>query len=401
MQAVDSSLEQARRNARRVLAGVSTVAFATSLFGRAIDPIIPPIAIDLGVAIETVALLSTAFSLPFALIQPVLGPLADAFGKTRIMTGCLLILVATAAIGTIATNFSTLLASRVLAGIAAGGIFPVSLAIVGDLVPVAERQIALGRYLAVVISGNFLGGSLSGAVADLIGWRGVFVVIGCCGAAAFVASRFGFAGQEKPAGAHLEIKAIPGLFRDILRGRRAKICYAAVFLEGVAIFGLFPYVALLLLDRGEPRASIAGLVLGGFALGGVAYALMVRTLVGRFGPKRLMLGGAAIAAVALLGAALRVPWSAEMAVFAVIGYGFYMLHGCIQVQATEIAPSARGAAMALHSFFFFTGQAIGPVFYGFGLIHFGAVMTLALAGTMLLVVGLLASRLVPDRSAIV
>ena len=401
MQAVDSSLEEARRNARRVLAGVSTVAFATSLFGRAIDPIIPPIAIDLGVAIETVALLSTAFSLPFALIQPVLGPLADAFGKTRIMTGCLLILVATAAIGAIATNFSTLLASRVLAGIAAGGIFPVSLAIVGDLVPVAERQIALGRYLAVVISGNFLGGSLSGAVADLIGWRGVFVVIGCCGAAAFVASRFGFAGQEKPAGAHLEIKAIPGLFRDILRGRRAKICYAAVFLEGVAIFGLFPYVALLLLDRGEPRASIAGLVLGGFALGGVAYALMVRTLVGRFGPKRLMLGGAAIAAVALLGAALRVPWSAEMAVFAVIGYGFYMLHGCIQVQATEIAPSARGAAMALHSFFFFTGQAIGPVLYGFGLIHFGAVMTLALAGTMMLVVGLLASRLVPDRSALV
>ena len=401
MQAVDSSLEEARRNARRVLAGVSTVAFATSLFGRAIDPIIPPIAIDLGVAIETVALLSTAFSLPFALIQPVLGPLADAFGKTRIMTGCLLILVATAAIGAIATNFSTLLASRVLAGIAAGGIFPVSLAIVGDLVPVAERQIALGRYLAVVISGNFLGGSLSGAVADLIGWRGVFVVIGCCGAAAFVASRFGFAGQEKPAGAHLEIKAIPGLFRDILRGRRAKICYAAVFLEGVAIFGLFPYVALLLLDRGEPRASIAGLVLGGFALGGVAYALMVRTLVGRFGPKRLMLGGAAVAAVALLGAALRVPWSAEMAVFAVIGYGFYMLHGCIQVQATEIAPSARGAAMALHSFFFFTGQAIGPVLYGFGLIHFGAVMTLALAGTMMLVVGLLASRLVPDRSALV
>jgi predicted MFS family arabinose efflux permease len=114
-----------------------------------------------------------------------------------------------------------------------------------------------------------------------------------------------------------------------------------------------------------------------------------------------MLGGAAIAAVALLGAALRVPWSAEMAVFAVIGYGFYMLHGCIQVQATEIAPSARGAAMALHSFFFFTGQAIGPVLYGFGLIHFGAVMTLALAGTMMLVVGLLASRLVPDRSALV
>src|SRR5437667_8863324 len=216
MQAVDTPLELARRNARRVLAGVSTVAFATSLFSRAIDPIIPPIASDLGVAPETVALLSTAFALPFALIQPILGPLADAFGKTRIMTSCLVVLIATAAIGATATSFPVLLASRILAGIAAGGIFPVSLAIVGDLVPVAERQIALGRYLAVVISGNFLGASLAGAVADLIGWRGVFVVIGGCGIIAFVASRFGFAGQEKPAGARLEIHAVPRMLGSIL-----------------------------------------------------------------------------------------------------------------------------------------------------------------------------------------
>jgi predicted MFS family arabinose efflux permease len=401
MQAVDTSLELARRNARRVLAAVSTVAFATSLFSRAIDPIIPPIAADLRVAPETVALLSTAFALPFALIQPILGPLADAFGKTRIMTVCLVVLIATAAIGATATSFPALLASRVLAGIAAGGIFPVSLAIVGDLVPVAERQIALGRYLAVVISGNFLGGSLAGVVADLIGWRGVFVVIGCCGAAAFVGSRFGFAAQEGPTGTRLQILAIPGLFRSIVSNPRAKICYAAVFLEGLAIFGLFPYVALLLLGRGESRASIAGLVLGGFALGGVCYALMVRMLVRKFHTNRLMLGGAVVAALALLAAAFNVPWTAEMGVFGFIGYGFYMLHGCIQVQATEIAPGARGAAMALHSFFFFTGQAIGPVFYGFGFLHFGTVPTLAVGGSVMLVVGVLASRLVPDRSPIV
>jgi hypothetical protein len=262
MQAVDTPLELARRNARRVLTAVSTVAFATSLFSRAIDPIIPPIAADLRVAPETVALLSTAFSLPFALIQPILGPLADAFGKTRIMTVCLIVLIATAAIGAMATSFPALLASRVLAGIAAGGIFPVSLAIVGDLVPVAERQIALGRYLAVVISGNFLGGSLAGVVADLIGWRGVFVVIGCCGAAAFVGSRFGFAAQERATGTRLQILAIPGLFRSIVSNPRAKICYTAVFLEGLAIFGLFPYVALLLLGRGGGQSVNRGSGLG-------------------------------------------------------------------------------------------------------------------------------------------
>src|SRR5579863_10708361 len=55
---------------------------------------------------------------------------------------------------------------------------------------------------------------------------------------------------------------------------------------------------------------------------------------------------------------------------ALIGFGFYMLHGCIQVQATEIAPDARGAAVSFHCFFFL-GQAIGPVGYGQGLAHAG------------------------------
>jgi predicted MFS family arabinose efflux permease len=381
-----------------VLAGVSTVAFATSLFSRAVDPIVPAIAADLGVTPERVALLSTAFALPFALIQPILGPLADAFGKTRVMTACLLALIATAAIGATATSFPVLMASRILAGIAAGGVFPVSLAIVGDLVPVTERQIALGRYLALVISGNFLGASLAGAVADWIGWRGVFVVVGSFGVAAFLGSRFGFAGQARSTGTGLRIQAVPKLFGAIFRNPRTKVCYGAVLLEGVAILGLFPYVALLLLDRGEGRASIAGLVLGGFALGGVAYAIMVRPLLARLGPNRLMLGGAILAAVALLGAAFRIPWPAEMAAFALIGYGFYMLHACIQVHATELAPEARGAAMALHSFFFFTGQAIGPVLYGFGLVHFGAVTSLAIGSATILLVGIFTSRLLRDRT---
>ena len=90
-----------------------------------------------------------------------------------------------------------------------------------------------------------------------------------------------------------------------------------------------------------------------------------------------------------------------MAVFAVIGFGFYMLHGCIQVHATELAPGARGAAMALHSFFFFMGQAIGPLFYGFGLLHFGTVTTLALGGAVMLLVGVFTSRLLRQRSAAV
>ena len=81
--------------------------------------------------------------------------------------------------------------------------------------------------------------------------------------------------------------------------------------------------------------------------------------------------------------ALRVPWQVEFAELLVLGLGFYMLHGCIQVYVTELAPAARGSAMAGHSFFFFLGQAIGPVIYGIGLQSIG-ITPMLLTGAVVL-----------------
>ena len=59
-----------------------------------------------------------------------------------------------------------------------------------------------------------------------------------------------------------------------------------------------------------------------------------------------------------------------------MGWGFYMIHGCLQVFASELSVEARATALSLHSFFFFMGQTIGPIAYGFGIQHAGKVPTL-------------------------
>jgi predicted MFS family arabinose efflux permease len=393
----DGSLSASKSsNVRRILTAVSLVGFATALFARAVDPIIPPIAVDLHVPSESVALLSTAFSIPYALVQPALGPISDLWGKTRIVATCLLVLTCTSAAAALSSMFSVLLVSRVVAGMAAGGVFPVCLAIIGDLVPVAERQIAIGRYLAIVISGNFLGGALAGTTSDLIGWRGVFVLVGCCGVAGFGASLYGLQGPRLSA-RRQQSRPVLATFAAIFASPRARMCYSAVFLEGVAVLGLFPYVALMLVARGEKRAAIAGFVLSGFALGGIVYSVLVRVLVRRLSQARLMGLGGVIAAGGLLWAAWPASWQQMIANFAVIGFGFYMLHGCIQVQATEIAPDARGAAVSFHSFFFFLGQAIGPVLYGLGLAHGGLAPTLMVGAIVMAAVGLFCAAFLGDR----
>src|SRR5215831_1977287 len=222
----------------RVL-GLSMLAvFATTLFVRAVDPVIPSIAHDFAMDPHTVALLATAFSLPYAIMQPVLGGLADAWGKTRLMTWALVALVVSAGIGAVAQDFSVLLASRVLSGIVAGGVFPISVAIAADLVRVEERQVAVGRMLGAAMIGNVLGSPAAGVAADLIGWRGVFVGMGVLAAIAMVAAVVGFRGLRSSAATRVSLRALPSTYAAIFRNPLAKICYGAVLTEAICLFSL-------------------------------------------------------------------------------------------------------------------------------------------------------------------
>src|SRR3954469_19083667 len=94
---------------RRILITVWLAVFATSLFFRAVDPIIPQIANDLNETVAAVALLATAFALPYALMQPVLGALADMLGKTRMMFACLVVVTIATFGGALAPDLNTLM----------------------------------------------------------------------------------------------------------------------------------------------------------------------------------------------------------------------------------------------------------------------------------------------------
>ena len=50
----------------------------------------------------------------------------------------------------------------------------------------------------------------------------------------------------------------------------------AVFVEGCCVLGLFPFIAAFLFELGETSLSIAGLVIAGFAVGGLFYTLRFR-----------------------------------------------------------------------------------------------------------------------------
>ena len=372
---------------------MALVVFATSLFTRSIDPVIPQIAAGLNVAPTTAALLSTAFTLPYALIQPVLGALADMLSKTRLIIACMVVLgIATLLCG-LATNFEMLMTFRIIAGAASGGVFPIAFAVIGDRVPVAQRQVAIGRILAAAMSGNLLGATAAGVIGDLIDWRGVFFATGSvCLIVLLVAIPALRRVNEKPG--RFDLSTLMPNYRAIFGNPLAKYCFGAVFVEAVFMFGVFPYMAVMLSTEGETRASIAGLVLSGFAVGGIAYTFVVSRMLTLLGERRLMISGGVLMAICMCVIALRAPWPVEFVNFICLGFGFYMLHGCIQVYVTELAPSARATATSGHTAFFFLGQAIGPVVYGIGLGSVGIIPVLLCGAVVLMTTGLIcAARL--------
>lgn len=370
----------------RILNLIALIGFASSLFTRTADPIIPQIAAGLHVEPATAALLSTAYALPYALVQPVLGVLADMFNKARLMLICLAVLALASLMCALSTSFEMLVAARVLAGLASGGTVPIALAFVGDLVPVAGRQLAISRVLLALMTGNLLGAFGAGALADLFDWRAVFIVMAGLGFATLAVAVPGLRGVGK-AGGKFDLGSIGPNYRTIFSHPLAKICFGAVLLEGAFMYGVFPHMAELLHQAGETRASIAGLVIGGFGIGGAAYAFVVRWLLSRVGETWMMRSGGMAMGACLVVIALRLPWPFEFANFMVLGLAFYVLHAVIQVYASELAPAARGSALALHSFFFFLGQAAGPAIYGAAFALVGVTPILVFGALVLVTVG--------------
>src|SRR5947209_5186283 len=381
-----------------VLNIIALATFAASLSARALDPVLPHIAGDFGVSIATAAGFAAVFAFTFAIVQPVLGAAADLFGKARLMILCLGLLGFANILGALSTSFPLLFATRILAGIGSGGVFPVALGLTSDLVGPEKRQIAIGRTLAGSMTGNLLGASVSGLIGDFLGWRGVLAVLGALVILASIAVALGFRGARVKHPPKTSLSALKAGYRTIFTNPNAYVCYSAVFIEGCCVLGLFPYIASFLFELGQTSLSIAGIVIAGFAVGGLFYTLTVSRLLPWLGMKGMMIAGMTLVASQLVVVAFGPRWEVQALNLVVMGWGFYIAHGCLQVFASELSVEARATALSLHSFFFFMGQTVGPLAYGLGLQHGGKVPTLLVSAAIMVVLGFVCARLLKQRA---
>ncbi|MFM7779022.1 MAG: MFS transporter, partial [Alphaproteobacteria bacterium] len=277
----DEDAEKAKM--RRVLAIFGPAVFAGAFATRVTDPTVAEIAGEFSVTAAEAALLGTAYTLPFALVQPILGPVADSIGKRRIVMICVALLGIMLLAAAVSASFGWLMAFRAASGMAAGGMMPLTLAIMGDAVSLKYRQVALSRILIFGISGQIAGGVVAGPIAAIAGWRGVLVV---CAVAAFVglvALILAARGAAREVMTRYDPMVALQRYRGIIANPAALPLFAAVAVEGGLVFGVFPFIAPLLIERAIGSTMEAGFAIGAFGLGGLLFAALVAPLLARFG----------------------------------------------------------------------------------------------------------------------
>ncbi len=356
---------------------------------RVTDAMMPALAGVFERPVADVAQNITVFAIAYGVMQLCYGPLGDRFGTLRVVALATLACALGALGSALSGSLSTLLLFRTLSGATAAAIIPLSMAWVGDNVPYAQRQVTLVHMLSGSVLGLISGQILGGLLAETLGWRSAFMLLTllflCAGGWLLVTL------HRQPALAMAQ--ASPGKIaflsrlRSILAISRARRILTLVFLEGIAAFGALAFVATHLHDRLGLSLTLAGFVVALFGAGGLVFAALAKPLVKGLGETGLAAWGGMLMGLGFCLQALAMHLGLAMAGAFCAGLGFYMMHSTLQLNATQMAPAARGTGMAVFAGCLFLGQSVGVVLGSAILRLTGSVWVLVGAGVWLAIVG--------------
>lgn len=388
---------------RGAVACLSLSAFGSGMSLRVNDALLPQLAREFGVTLGQASQVISLFAIAYGVSQLLFGPLGDRFGKYRVIAWATAACALAALASALAPDFMMLRLTRVLSGATAAAIIPLSMAWIGDVVPYAQRQPVLARFLIGQITGLSTGVWLGGFAADHLRWQAPYVLIALLFAAASAAL---FVLHRRLPPAARKTVRMPGPawrrmlseFGQVLALRWARMLLLLVFFEGMCLYGPFAFVASHVHQRFGLSLSSAGALVMLFGLGGLLFALSSRRLVQRLAETGLARWGGALMCLSLLVVAYAPVWGWVTLACFVLGLGFYMLHNTMQVNATQMAPERRGAAVSAFAACFFLGQSAGVSLGGLWVGSLGASRFLALGALGLLAVSLVfAARLGRQR----
>ena len=401
-----------------IYSGLMVTLLLAALDQTIVATALPKVVSDLG-GITQYSWVFTAYMLTSTVTVPLYGKLGDVYGRKYLFLGAIVIFLVGSALCGAATGMTQLVIFRAIQGIGAGGLFPLSLAVIGVLVPPRDRGRWQGLIGAVFAASSIAGPAIGGLIVDNTTWRWVFLVnlpvggialavimltmprrapqeqhaIDWLGAGVLAAgtaslllglvwgSEHGWdSGRVQVALAAAAVFGIvfalverrvaePILPFDVLRNPIVASSIACMALVGMAMFGTISYVPLFVQGVIGTSATSSGVVLTPLVLGAVGTSVITGQLISRTGRYRwnVVLGPVVLTIGMLLLWRMDVHTTNREAArnMAIAGVGIGSMMQVFVISVQNAVPRARiGSATALTQFGRQMGATIGVTIIG-------------------------------------
>ncbi len=327
-----------------------------------ITPAFPLIARELGISKQSVGLLIIFFTLPAIVLTPVLGVMADRYGRKKILVPSLILFGVAGGLCTLVRKFELLLVFRFFQGVGAASLGSINVTLIGDIFTAKRRTEAMGYNSSVLsvatASYPFLGGLLASA-----GWFYPFILpVFAVPAAIIVLTRLR---NPEPEGKQNFRQYLSAAFRTV-RTRQVITYFIASFGTFIILYGSYlTYFPFLLEKLHGASPFIIGAMMSSMSVVTAITSSQLGKLSRLFNEKNLLKISFVLYSLSLL----TIPLISSIWMLFLPLVLFGMAHGmnipCIQILLAGVAPiEYRAAFMSVNGMVLRLGQTLGPLLMG-------------------------------------
>lgn len=324
-----------------------------------ITPAFPQIADALGLTPGAVGLLVTIFTLPGVILTPVLGVLADRFGRKRILVPSLLLFAIAGSACGLARDFQLLLGLRLLQGVGAASLGALNITIVGDLYRGWRRATVMGYNASVLSVGTAIYPVIGGGLATFGWYFPFFLPIVALAVALLVLVRLR---NPEPTGG-MELGTYLRNALEIVREPQAVALFAASLAIFIILYGaVLTYLPFLMRDSFGASAPMIGLLFSATSVATALTSFRLGRLARRFSSRNLVRMGFALYVLAMLA----IPHAPSIWALAAPALVFGAANGInipsVLTILTGLAPDEyRAMFMSVNAMILRLGQTLGPL----------------------------------------